>query len=200
MLSAIILAAGLSSRMGADNKMLLPFNNKPAVAVIVETIIEAGVKDIIVVTGYEAEDIKDVLKKYEVQFTHNKRYNEGMTSSIQQGVTAAKGNGYMICLSDMVMITAAEYGLLEDAFEERIVVDAACICLPQYKNEKGNPVIFSAFYRESILHNREPEGCKNVVQLNKEHLYKVAMNTPHILQDFDYPDDYNKLLRANMIK
>ncbi len=182
--------------MGADNKLLLPFNNKPAVAAIVETIVEAGVKDIVVVTGYEAGSVKDALKNYKVQFAHNTRYNEGMTSSIQQGVIAAKGNGYMICLSDMLMVTAAEYRLLEDAFEERIQVDAACICMPQYKNEKGNPVIFSAFYRELILQNQEPEGCKNVVQLNNEHLYMVAMNTPHILQDFDYPDDYDRLLRA----
>ncbi len=194
MLSAIILAAGSSSRMGADNKLLLPYKNQPAIAVIVETIINAGIEEIIVVTGHEADHIKDALKNFKVQFAHNQQYAEGMTSSIKQGVIPAKGNGYMICLSDMVMITAAEYKLLEDAFQEKMLLDTACICLPQYKNEKGNPVIFSSFYKEAILQNHEPEGCKNIVQSNKEHLYFIEMDMPHILHDFDYPEDYEKLL------
>jgi molybdenum cofactor cytidylyltransferase len=195
MLSAVVLAAGSSSRMGTDNKLLLPFKNKYAIAVIVETIIEAGIKDIIVVTGYEAGHIKDALKNYQVVFTHNLRYAEGMTSSIQQGVIAAKGNNYMICLSDMVMITAADYKLLENAFQEKILFDSQCIIMPRYNNKHGNPVIFSGFYKKMILQNLQPEGCKNIVQSNTEHLYMIDMDTPHVLQDFDYPDDYKKLLQ-----
>lgn len=193
MLSAVVLAAGSSSRMGTYNKLLLPYKNKPVIAAVVETIINAGIKDVIVVTGYEADHIKDALKSFEVQFAHNQHYADGMTSSIQQGIIAAKGNGYMICLSDMVMITAADYKLLSDAFQKRILLNPQCIIMPRYKNKHGNPVIFSSFYKEPILQNLQPEGCKNIVQLNLEHLYMIKMATPHVLQDFDYPDDYKKL-------
>ncbi len=195
MLSAVVLAAGSSSRMGTDNKLLLPYKNKPVIAAVVETIINAGIKDVIVVTGYEADHIKDALKNFEVQFTHNQHYADGMTSSIKQGIMAAKGNGYMICLSDMVMITAADYKLLSDAFQKRISLNLQCIIMPWYKNKHGNPVIFSSFYKEMILQNLQPEGCKNIIQSNLQHLYMIEMATPHVLQDFDYPDDYKKLLQ-----
>lgn len=193
MLSAVILAAGSSSRMGTDNKLLLPYKNKPVIAAVVETIINAGIKDVIVVTGYEADHIKDTLKNFEVQFIHNQHYAEGMTSSIKQGIIAAKGNGYMICLSDMVMITADDYKLLENAFQEKILSDSQCIIMPCYNNKHGNPVIFSGFYKKLILQNLQPEGCKNIVQSNTEHLYMIHMDTPHVLQDFDFLDDYKKL-------
>jgi len=194
MLSAIVLAAGLSSRMGKENKLLLPYKNSTVIAVIVETILHAGIQDVVVVTGHEANEIKEALKNFKIQFAHNQRYADGMTTSIQQGVIAAKGNGFMICLSDMVMVTADEYKLLANTFEEKILPDAAAICLPHYKNNKGNPVIFSASYKEAILKNQYAEGCKNIVQLNKQHLYLIEMASPHVLQDFDYPDDYKKLV------
>ncbi|MEO5995883.1 MAG: nucleotidyltransferase family protein [Chitinophagaceae bacterium] len=193
MLTAIVLAAGLSTRMGINNKLLLYYRNKTVIANIVESILDAGIKDIIVVTGHEADLVKYVLATFPVKFEHNPRYAEGMTTSIQQGINAARGNGYMICLSDMLTITATEYTFLRDAFEETLSIDSKCICLPRYRNEIGNPVIFSAFYREAILQNQQPEGCKNIVQSNKEHLFYLEMDTSHILNDFDYPEEYQKL-------
>jgi len=192
MLSAIVLAAGLSSRMGIDNKLLLPYKARPVIVSVVETIIAAGIGEVIVVTGHQSDLVRRVLKDFDVRFTCNQRYAEGLTSSIQQGVSLATGNGYMICLSDMVLLTAAEYMLLAAAFEKRNSFDAECICVPRYKNKKGNPVIFSSSYKEAILANTLPEGCKNIVQLNKEHLLLIEMDTPHVLSDFDYPEDYKK--------
>jgi len=193
MLSAIVLAAGLSTRMGAHNKLLLYYKNKTVIACVVETILEAGIKDIVVVTGHESENIKYALRNLPVKFEYNSRYAEGMTTSIQCGVNATLGNAYMICLSDMVMITAEEYTFLKDSFENKLLLDSKCICIPMYKNEIGNPVIFSAFYKDAIFQNQYMEGCKNIVQSNKEHVYYVETETSHILNDFDYPEEYQKL-------
>src|ERR1700754_4804500 len=112
MLSAILLAAGSSRRMGSINKLLLPWQGQPIVAATAANILAAGIKEVIVVTGHQAPAITAALAHLPVQFVHNPRHEEGMTSSIQTGVRNTTGNGYMICLADMVLLTAEDYKLL----------------------------------------------------------------------------------------
>ena len=193
MVSAIVLAAGLSERMGKDNKLLLPFNGKTVIATVVENILNAGLEEIIVVTGHEEEKLRMALEDMTVLFAPNPRYQTGMTSSIQEGIRKAQGKGYMICLSDMVLITADEYALLKNSFEKQLYIDDKCICLPVYKDVKGNPVIFSSWYKPAILKHEAKEGCKEIVNSNKKNNFLVAMSTPHILKDIDYPEDYEVL-------
>ena len=193
MLSAIVLAAGSSKRMGSINKLLLPYKSKTVLATVAENIIASGIKEIIAVVGYESEKVKEALADLPVLFAENREYEKGMTTSIQKGVLHATGNGYMICLTDMATITAEEYAFMKNNFDEQIQINPKCICLPRYKNEKGNPVIFSAYYREAILQHKDPEGCREIVQSNKEHVYWIEMNDAHILEDLDYPEDYEKL-------
>lgn len=198
MVTAIVLAAGLSKRMGTANKLLLPYKNKTVLATVVANILASGMEEVIIVTGHEAKQIEQSLKDLPVRFIYNPEYEKGMTTSIQQGVSFASGNGYMICLSDMVLIEPAEYALLKNTFEQQLKNDKKCICMPRYKNEKGNPVILSSFYKEPILKHQEMEGCKQIVQLNKTHIHWVKTERPHVLQDMDYPEDYKKLNATNI--
>jgi molybdenum cofactor cytidylyltransferase len=193
MVSAIVLAAGLSERMGKHNKLLLPYKGKPVIARVVENILNAGLEELIVVTGHEEEKLRMALQGMTVLFAPNPRYPTGMTSSIQEGIRKAKGKGYMICLSDMVWIRADEYALLKDSFEKQLCIDDKCICLPVYKDVKGNPVIFSSWYKPAILKHEAKEGCKEIVNSNKKNNFLVTMSNPHVLKDIDYPEDYEVL-------
>ena len=191
--SAIVLAAGESKRMKGKNKLLLPFRNKTVIRTVVENIVAAELDEIIVVLGYELEKAKSSLIYLPIKFVKNQNFEKGMTTSIQAGVRNASGDGYMICLADMVMISSQEYAQLKKEFLLRTNEDAACICLPRYKNEKGNPVIFSSYYRDAILQHRETEGCKAIVQQNKEHIHWIDMETPNVLLDMDSPEEYDQL-------
>ncbi len=193
MVSSIILAAGLSSRMGIANKLLLTYKGKTVIEYVAEAILNAGIAEVIMVTGHEAAELQAAVKKLPIVLAHNTNYDQGITSSIQQGTRSATGTGYMICLSDMVTITSAEYRELVVFFEATFLQDEKCICLPVYKNQRGNPVIFSSYYKEALLLNNEQEGCRNIVQFNKEHVYLKEMNMPHVLQDFDYMEDFKKI-------
>jgi len=193
MLSAIVLAAGLSARMGRENKLLLPLNGKTVIEVTLQQLLETGIEEIIVVTGYEAEKVRAAIKHLPVTIIYNSMYERGMTTSIQKGVETATGNGYMICLADMFAIASSEYASIAAGFEKQLPLDRHCICIPRHKNEKGNPVIFSASYKTDILLHREMEGCKAIIQLNKKHIRWIDMDTAHILEDLDYPDDYKKI-------
>jgi molybdenum cofactor cytidylyltransferase len=193
MLSAIVLAAGSSRRMGNKNKLLLPYNGKTVLATTTGNILAAGIEEVIVVTGHDATLVESAIRHLPVSIVHNSRYERGMTSSIQEGVRAAKGDGYMICLSDMVLITPGEYALLKKKFEEKRQSNSKCICLPKYKDGKGNPVIFSSWYKDAILQHEEREGCKQIIRSNEENLYWVGMPTDHVLRDMDSPGDYEAL-------
>src|SRR5664279_2050298 len=98
MVSAAILAAGSSARMGDVNKLLLPFHNKTIIETVTENIIASGIEEVIVVLGYEGKKIQAALQHLPVNFVNNPRYEKGMTTSIQQGIGIANGNGYMLSL------------------------------------------------------------------------------------------------------
>lgn len=190
MLSAILLAAGSSRRMGDKNKLLLPWKDTPVITTTATHLLAAGLKEIMVVTGYEAPRIIDALKGLPLQFIHNPAYEEGMTSSIQAGVRHATGEGYMICLADMVMISPAEYTHLASEWEKRYTLDDHCIGIPEYQGRKGNPVILPATLRKDILSHPEKEGCRDLVRLHQTHQFRIEMPTDHVLKDIDRPEDY----------
>ena len=194
-LSAIVLAAGESRRMKERNKLLLLFRNTIVIRHVVENILAAGLDEVIVVLGHEAGKVQGALTNLSVKFVLNENFEKGMTTSIQAGVKNASGSGCMICLSDMVMINSGEYAMMKDEFLKQLEHDSTCICIPRYNNEKGNPVIFSSHYRDAILQHEEMEGCKAIVQQNKKHIHWIEMNTPHVLQDMDSPEDYEQLNR-----
>jgi len=193
MVTAIVLAAGLSARMGKENKLLLPFRGKTVIETVVQNLVNAGIGEIIVVTGHEAEMVKRTLVHLPVQIVYNPDYEKGMTTSIQLGVTMAEGDGYMICLSDMPMITAEEYLFLAESFERQKLLNQECISIPLFENKKGNPVIFSSFYKPAINHHFDMEGCREIIQSNRENVSWVDMKLANTLIDIDTIHDYEKL-------
>jgi molybdenum cofactor cytidylyltransferase len=193
MISAILLAAGSSLRMGSVNKLLLPWQGSTIVATTTARLLAAAPEEVIVVTGHQATRIEAALDSLPVRFIHNPSFATGITSSIQKGAGIAKGEGYMICLADMVLVTPEEYTLLSTSFQQRRLLDDRCIILPEFNGVTGNPVIFSSAYRSDILGHREMEGCKTLVRSNPHHQVRVSMPFDHVLRDIDYPDDYKSL-------
>ena len=132
MISAILLAAGSSSRMAPANKLLLPWQDKPIVYHTAAHLLAAGIEELIVVTGHEPAAITAALHPLPVLFTHNPDHASGLTSSIRSGLRMAHGEGYMFCLADMFLITGPEYVLLKTAFVRQYRLDNQCIILPGY--------------------------------------------------------------------
>src|SRR3954454_8109956 len=199
MVTAIVLAAGLSQRMGNVNKLLLQYKGKTIIETTLTNILASGIKEVIVVTGHEAEKVKGVIQHLPALVIDNPDYAKGITTSIQHGIEHAKESGYMICLADMFLITSDEYALLKKTFEENFHSNTKYIYIPRYNNEKGNPVIFSPYYKDAIHEHKEMEGCKAIVQANKENIFWVDMPTDHVLQDMDYYEDYEKLIKNRML-
>ena len=195
MVSAILLAAGSSRRMGDVNKLLLPWQGGTVLSATAGHLLAAGIEEVILVTGHQPDGIKEAVRSLPVGFIHNQDYDTGMTSSIRAGVAVARGDGFMICLADMVLITPEEYSVLAAAFRRQYPLDDHCIVIPDFQGATGNPVIFSSAWRQAILQHPEKEGCKTLVRDHSTHHLRVAMPSDHVLVDIDYPDDYKTLAR-----
>ena len=192
---AILLAAGSSSRMAPANKLLLPWQDEPIVYHTAKHLLTAGIEELIVVTGHEHDAITTALHTLPVHFTHNPQHTRGLTGSIQAGIRMARGEGYMICLADMFLITAPEYILLIKAFEQQYRRDVQCIILPDFEGETGNPVIFSSAWRDALLDLPVQEGGRSLVRAHPDHHLRVPMPTDHVLRDLDTPGDYETLIQ-----
>lgn len=191
--SAIVLAAGTSQRMGAANKLLLPYHGRPLVRHVVRTVAASAADEVIVVVGHEAGRVRDALVGLPVRIVHNDRYAEGMTTSIQTGVGAASpdGAGYMICLSDLPLIEPADLDRLIAAFRD--AEDERRIVMPVFEGRQGNPVLFASAHRAEILAHDEPDGCRAIVRRHREHVLRVEMPDDHVLLDIDTPDAYDRV-------
>lgn len=188
--TAIILAAGTSSRMGRDNKLLLNYKNNTFIETVLQQLIQSRVDEIILVVGYEKERIKKLILNDDIKIVENENFQQGMTTSIKKGVASASKNtdGYLICLSDMPLLTTVDYNKII-----KNVTETKEILIPVYQNKKGNPVYFSSHFKEDILKNKQMEGCKNVVGQHKKFVRKIFFENTHILQDVDTKTDYIRL-------
>ena len=105
-ISAIILAAGQSKRMGRP-KMTLPWGNTTVLGRVIETLHQAGIEDILVVTGGAKVEVENIAATYQSRTTHNENFeNEEMLTSIQLGIRAqkAKSEATLICLGDQPQV------------------------------------------------------------------------------------------------
>ena len=191
MISAIILAAGESRRMGVQNKLLLQIDSEVLIRKFVKSVSNSLVDAVLVVVGFEAEKIKAVLHDQAVKFVENPSYEEGMTTSIQSGVRASsnESTGLMICLADMPFAETSDLNLLIQAFNDYRNTESSLIIVPVFQGKRGNPVLFSEVFRDKIL-THKGEGCREIVRQFPHYVKEVSMENDNLLRDIDTPEDY----------
>ncbi len=195
-LSAIVLAAGFSRRMGDENKLLLPFGQHSVLQETLSQVCASNVAEVILVSGFQSTAIVNSLDTSGITIISSKNFHEGMTRSIQQGVRAAANTskGYMICLGDMPLIQTREYNLLLEAFGEEYRKNPETIILAEFQGRRGQPVTFSAHYQQAILDHREMNGCKTIIENNEGNVFTVEMPGDNICRDIDTPAEYQNAL------
>ena len=87
-ITAILLAAGLSKRLGR-NKLLLLLGGETVIRKTAKAVCESAVSEVILVTGHEEAEVKQAVEGLSVHFTHNPRYAEGQSTSMISGIETA---------------------------------------------------------------------------------------------------------------
>ena len=194
--SAILLAAGLSSRMDGPNKLLLPWKETTLIQHILSQVLLSDVTEVVLVLGRDTDLIKNMVGIHpKLKIVENHNYETGMTSSIQEGVNKAKGNAYMICLSDMPFLNELDYNAVIEAYASNLS-EAKDILLPQYEGKKANPVIFNTAYKDAILNHKEVNGCSSIVKQHMDRVIRFDVGNDHFILDIDTLLDYQKLKSA----
>lgn len=183
-LTVAVLAAGRSSRMGAQNKLTRPLEGRPLVAHAVDAALEAGVGPVHVVTGHEAELVEAALAGRDLRFVRNLRFAKGMSTSLAAAVEAAEGD-LLVMLGDMPDITADALRRLVETFREhdgeRIVAarDAAT-------GRRGNPVIWPRAMFGQLAAIEGDKGARDLLMAADP----VLVPTANAALDLDTPSAF----------
>jgi molybdenum cofactor cytidylyltransferase len=191
--SAVVLAAGLSSRMQGLHKLVLPVGGTPAIRRTVSALAGAGPEEIVVVTGFRGRAVMEALDGLPVTFQSNPRYEEGQMTSVAAGVAAlaAPCNTVMVCLADQVLLEPADYRELVDAFA---AMSRGSILIPFFKGQRGNPVVFSASYAAEVISGHINPGCRKLIAEHPDEVVVHEVVHDRYIVDMDTPEDYARIL------
>lgn len=191
--SALVLAAGLSRRMGAPNKLLLPVEGQPLVVRAVEAVRGASPSELVVVLGHQAAEVGRVLSPLGLKTVHNPDYESGQVSSVRAGLAALSEpvDAVMVCLGDQPLLTSADLRKLMAAFAAR---PKGSILVPMCGPLRGNPVVLDWKSVEETLSRGTNFGCRHFLDENSDRVYFWQSESDHFIRDVDQPADYQALV------
>ncbi len=188
-LTAIVLAAGRSSRMGA-NKLMLRVGDR---RVIEHILFSLKPYETIVVLGHKPDDVKSIVEALGAEMVHNPDYDEGMATSFQAGLRALDPDveAVFMVLSDTFGI---DHGLLEEMKDELMNDPEALIVSPVYEGRRGHPVLFRKPLFDEFLGLGEGETMRDVVNRH-ENQHRYVKADIWCTVDLDTPEDYERVKR-----
>jgi molybdenum cofactor cytidylyltransferase len=190
--TAIVLAAGRSTRMGAANKLLADLAGKPMVRHAVEAALASRASPVLVVTGHQTSEVCAALAELDVTFVANPGYAAGLSSSLKAGIAAApsSASGVLVLLGDMPRITSGHIDQLIAAFD---AADGQAIIVPMHEGRRGNPVLWPKAFFAEMLQLEGDSGAKRLLGLHAGSVREVDLGTDAIFADIDTPEALAKL-------
>jgi len=190
MISAIILAAGQSKRMGQP-KMLLPWGKSTVIEHVISTFLDAGIEDITVVTGGAREQVERAISQYPVRRIHNTDYEAGeMLSSIQCGlsVMTPQAQATLVGLGDQPQVQENSVRLICEEYQ----VSQSRLIVPSFQMRRGHPWLVARSLWNEILALKPPESPRDFLTRHANAIHYVNVETQSILADLDTPEDYER--------
>ena len=187
--AALIVAAGMSSRMG-DFKPMLTIGEMSIAERVITTFQQAGVGRIVVVTGYQAELLERHLASREVVFLRNERYQE-----TQMFDSACIGLRYLRGKCGRVLFTPVDIPLFTAATVRALLESDAPLACPVCDGKPGHPTMLSADLIDGILSDAGENGLQGALGRCGVPMTQVPVSDPGVLHDADTPADYQNLLR-----
>ncbi len=188
---AVVLAAGMSTRMGEQKLLKLWRENRTIIEYVIEQLIKARVDPIVVVTGHDAKEIKAVLAPWDVTVVNNRAYKTGeMLSSLKAGLSAMPAH------TAATLMVLGDQPALQTRVVNRIVLAHAEaqheLIVPSHTMRRGHPVLIGRRYWNEIL--RLEPGLTPRVFFDRfsDHIHYVEIDNDSILRDIDTPQDYDR--------
>jgi molybdenum cofactor cytidylyltransferase len=192
-ISAVVLAAGLSTRMGRL-KQLLPYGEHTVIEQVVSVLLASPVDEVLVVTGHERGAMETALAQWPVRTVFNPDYAQGeMLSSVQAGLqaVAAGSQAALLAVGDM---PAIQEDVVTRLIQAHRTGGDDHVYIPSYQMRAGHPVLVPRPYWKAILSLPRGENLRSVLRVKDTHVQWVVVDTPSVLRDMDTPADYQREL------
>ncbi|MEK3854717.1 nucleotidyltransferase family protein [Cytobacillus sp. FSL H8-0458] len=190
--TAILLAAGQSSRMGTL-KGLLPWNGMTLFEHQLNTLRKSVFTEIVVVLGFEAEKFLSIAKKYSAKLIINEEFQDGKCSSIIAGVKASD------TLSETILITSVDQPLHSVTINKlagNLRKSRCLIAVPSHQRKRGHPILFSSRLRNELLSIKEEKmGLRHVIQQHEKSLLEVPVENEQVHLNLNHLEDYKIALK-----
>lgn len=191
--SAVILAAGTSTRMGRA-KQLLPLGGTTVLARTIDNVRSAGLLEIVLVLGAHSEAIRRHLPQSLLEglkVVVNQAYRQGMASSLREGLSALdpQTGAALIILGDQPFIRPQTLHQIIGGYHR----SGAQIVIPTHQGKRGNPVLLGRSVFPEVMALEGDTGCRAIFPKRLDAILKVEVEDPGILLDIDNQDDYDRL-------
>ena len=189
MITGILLAAGQSKRLKNENKLLKKFKNKPLIHHVLKSVQKSKIKKIIIVLGHQFKETKKIIKNNKkFIFVYNKKYKQGISSSIKKGLKKInkQDKGFIILQSDMPFLKTSDINKIYNSIiKKKYLVHAL-----KYKNRIGNPIGFDISILKKFKKIEGNIGAKYMVKRLQKSTNYIKVSTEKVFKDFDKASDF----------
>jgi molybdenum cofactor cytidylyltransferase len=194
---AIVLAAGRSSRMGRAKATLAAGGGHTFLTRIVQTFLDAGVDDVIVVVGHDAEAIAGSFSEsgLPARFVVNREYDKGQLSSLLAGLAVVDRPGVsavLVTLVDVPLVSAATVRAVLDAYRRT----RAPIVRPTSGDRHGHPLLIDRALFDALRAAELSAGAKPIVRAHASAAGDIAIDDEGAFTDIDTEEDYRQAIGA----
>ena len=189
--AALIVAAGMSSRMG-DFKPMLNIGSISIAQRIVANFHQAGVDKIVMITGYNATTLERHLSGMGIIFLRNENYE-----TTQMFDSAKIGLEYLKDKCDRILFTPVDIPLFTSATVRTLVESGEALACPVCKGQQGHPILIASRLVEAIVSDRGEGGLKGAIERCGCEMRSIEVQDAGILHDADTPEDYRTLLNMH---
>jgi molybdenum cofactor cytidylyltransferase len=193
MVTAIILAAGESGRMGTP-KALLKIGDNTFIRHIIETYRSSNVQRTVVVLGAHAAEIQKDLSGLDVVVATNQDYAQGQLSSVIVGTGIAESLG-----SSAILIHPVDHAVVHSKTINDLVArfreTGSLVVVPSFEGKRGHPVLFSSRLFHELQNSPPDVGARFVVWSHAEDVVEVETDDKGVITDVDTPEQYERFLR-----
>ena len=181
-ISAIILAAGESKRMGIP-KLLLSLGKSTILEHTIDNYLNSEVDEVIAVLGNKAEEMLNLIANRPITVASNPAYRRGMSTSIVAGLNLVsdRTEAVMLGMADQPFVDAQTINHLIEAFGTH----NKGIIIPVYQGRRGHPVIFAIKYRGELTRLKGDVGGREIIDHHPDDVLEVSVNCEGINIDID---------------
>jgi molybdenum cofactor cytidylyltransferase len=181
-ISAVLLGAGESRRMGVD-KLSLPWGRKTMLEHCFETLLRSEVHELIVVLSTRNKGLRNQFRGGKVRTVINPLSKMGMSSSIRRGLQKIhpRCHGILIALGDQPFLKTPTINALIRTFNQ----GRGGIVVPSFQGTRGNPVIFDRKFKKELLNLRGDAGGRSIIERHPGDVRVAPVESMGVLKDVD---------------